>query len=346
MTIRAAIEKPAVAARPVLACLDRSRHAADVLAHGLAMAGMLRVPLRVVQALEPPNGADDRPDPLDWAIRRLEAHDTLTRLVAATAGVRAADGIAVEILHGRAADEIRRESLRLGAALVVLGMRGEHAVGEATGLGATAREVLECSACMVLVAPEGAVAGAPRCRRILVPLDGSSWAETALPVAARLARASGARVTLVQVVAEPDPVGASPPEQEDIDLRALLGARDTRSASAHLEQLRRALADQGVAASALTLRAEDARVALSALMARERFDLVVMSSCGHGGARLPDRRCGGVVAHLASSGSAPLLIVKPASAEASRRPLVSPPLSARQPAALPAEPRVAAGADW
>jgi len=39
--------------------------------------------------------------------------------------------------------------------------------------------------------------------RILVPLDGSPRAEKALPVAARIARASGGSVTLLQVVSPP-----------------------------------------------------------------------------------------------------------------------------------------------
>src|SRR6266446_2831738 len=40
----------------------------------------------------------------------------------------------------------------------------------------------------------------PMFKRILVPLDGSHRAEQALPVAARLAQASGARVVLLRVV--------------------------------------------------------------------------------------------------------------------------------------------------
>jgi nucleotide-binding universal stress UspA family protein len=40
-------------------------------------------------------------------------------------------------------------------------------------------------------------------KRILVPLDGSPRAERALPVAARLARASGGSIVLLQVVNPP-----------------------------------------------------------------------------------------------------------------------------------------------
>src|SRR5260370_33446479 len=46
--------------------------------------------------------------------------------------------------------------------------------------------------------------GGPMFKRILVPLDGSDRAEQAIPVAARIARASGGTVILVQ--ATPSPV--------------------------------------------------------------------------------------------------------------------------------------------
>lgn len=40
-------------------------------------------------------------------------------------------------------------------------------------------------------------------KRILVPLDGSSRAEQALPIAARIARASGGSVLLLHVITTP-----------------------------------------------------------------------------------------------------------------------------------------------
>ncbi|TVQ58108.1 MAG: universal stress protein, partial [Rhodobacteraceae bacterium] len=244
---------------------------------------------------------------------------------------------------GRVAEEIRRESRRRGAGLVVIGAQGEHATGATDGMGATARQVLEHAVGMVLVVPEIARAGPPRLRRILVPLDGSSWSETALPVALRVARATGAGVTLVQVVAAPDPAGALPPEREDVDLRERLLDRDERVAKRHLEQLRRAFVDQGVSGRAQVVRGDDARAALSALLAREPVDLVVMSACGHGGARSSSARCGGVPAHLAGRAPTPLLIVRPASARVSRGHEMAAPRAAFAP---PVDAGLGAGAGW
>jgi nucleotide-binding universal stress UspA family protein len=278
------------------------------------MAEMLEAPLQVVQAIESWSAADGRPDPLDWAIRGLEARETLNRLVATVAGPARAATTAVALLHGRAAETIGHECQRQLAGLVVLGRHGENGHGAPGGIGSAARDLLDRSSGMVLLVPHTPGTPPLRCRRILVPMDGSSWSETALAVAVRLSRASGAAITLAQVIAPPEPVGMLPPEPEDIDLRARLVNRDDRIARAQLERLRQGLVDQGIAAHALTLRGEDARSALLALLAREPFDLVVMSACGHGGARLPDRRCGGVAAHLAGHSPAPVLIVKPVTA--------------------------------
>src|SRR6266705_3216436 len=66
-------------------------------------------------------------------------------------------------------------------------------------------------------------------KRILVPVDGSTRAERALPVAARLARAAGGSVILVQVAALPgtystDLASSAYAEAIEIETKALFGA--------------------------------------------------------------------------------------------------------------------------
>ncbi len=45
-------------------------------------------------------------------------------------------------------------------------------------------------------------------QRILVPLDGSEGAERAIPVAARIARASGGSIVFMRVILPPAELGA------------------------------------------------------------------------------------------------------------------------------------------
>jgi len=60
-------------------------------------------------------------------------------------------------------------------------------------------------------------------QRILVPLDGSAHAERALPLAARIARASRGSVTLLHVVTHPIDAAAylmQPPDETEHTLNA------------------------------------------------------------------------------------------------------------------------------
>src|SRR3546814_15560227 len=59
-------------------------------------------------------------------------------------------------------------------------------------------------------------------QRILVPLDGSRWAESVLPLAARIARAANAEILLAHVVPAPEMIEARPLEMEDKELRQSL----------------------------------------------------------------------------------------------------------------------------
>jgi nucleotide-binding universal stress UspA family protein len=55
-------------------------------------------------------------------------------------------------------------------------------------------------------------------RRFVVPLDGSAFAEAALPAATRMARQTGAHLELV-MVHQPQLTGASPMAAMDLDAR-------------------------------------------------------------------------------------------------------------------------------
>jgi len=298
----------------ILACVDRSHHGRRVLAHAGALAGALGGALVLMRVLDPHSGSDLPPDPVDWEVRRHEAGATLARL-AERAGVNAG----IVLAQGRPADEIRFEAARLGAEFIVLGRFGEDAddAERAARVGATARAVVERAQESVLLVPEGDQA-AQGFRRILVPLDGSCWAESALPTALRLARASGAEIVLAQIVTPPEFVCPTPPEPEDMALRTRIMDRNNRVARRYLERQRSALAEQGVVIRTRVIAGADARERLLELLRENAFDLVVLSARGSGFRHLPGLHFGSVAAHLSLHSATPLLIVRP-DTDASRR---------------------------
>ena len=75
-------------------------------------------------------------------------------------------------------------------------------------MGATVHKVLMQTPAPVLLVPVEAPLPAAPYRRVVVPLDGSRWAESVLPLAVRLAKASEAELLLVHVVPTPEMIEA------------------------------------------------------------------------------------------------------------------------------------------
>ena len=136
-------------------------------------------------------------------------------------------------------------------------------------------------------------------RTILVPLDGSRFAEQALPTASAMARRTGARVWLVRVHV-PVPLEAVPGGE------ALVDAEIHRAESAYLDEQVRKLDSQGVRPEAVVLRG--ATPFALRVAARSWPDaIVVMAS--HRRPRLERLLYGSVAEHLVRRSGVPVLLV-------------------------------------
>ena len=298
---------PAQHTKSVIACVDASEQASKIIPHAIVVASALGLPVTLLRVLEARLG-DVHPDPIEWNLRRHAARDVLKRLAAADA--RDAGSINLELVDGQVVDEICRWTQEHFADLIVLGTHGER--GPLAGdLGSTARGVLARWAGSVLLVPAGTPEKrAVRYRRILVPLDGSQWAESVMPVAQRLAHALGAELLLAHVVPVPELTQVGPPEAEDLELRDRVVGRNERVGQAYIERIRGQVVEKGVRVRALTIRGEDVRSSLAQLIRAEGVDLVILSARGHGGARLTDVRHGKVAEYLLTHSATPMLIVR------------------------------------
>lgn len=307
------------AERHVIACVDRSRHAERIVPHALAVANALGSPVILLQVLEAHPGYDLRPDPIEWNIRRHEARDGLKRLADSCGDGGDGDGvIAAELAEGHTVEEICRRLGNRAARLTVLGTQGEGGGGE-PGLGSTARSVLERATGPVLLVPVTARRGEANYRRILVPVDGSSWAESVLSLAQRLAAASGAELIVAHIVPVPELTETAPLEAEDVALRERLVERNERVARDYVERLRARAAEKGLKVRGLIRRGDDVRTSLMELIAGEDIDLVVLSARGQGRNRPSDLPYGDVAAYLMTHSPAPMLIARLAG-RAARKP--------------------------
>ena len=142
-------------------------------------------------------------------------------------------------------------------------------------------------------------------KRILVPLDGSTRAESAVPVATRLAQASGGSVILLQVAAIPIEIESEKKQPEVYSQAALdKGIADTRS---YLEGVAKSEVLAGTKTETAAVTGAIAPSILSAIQSLHA-DLVVMSSHGYTGFK---RWALGSVAHkLVPHSPVPILVLR------------------------------------
>lgn len=155
------------------------------------------------------------------------------------------------------------------------------------------------------------------CRTILVPLDGTSIHEPALPVAAEVARACGAAMQLVTVVPTPRTLSA---ERSGVGLllpRTTAEVLDLaeRGAKDYLQERARALQAEGLQTSIRVIRGARAAAILETAQ-KMGADLIVLAT--HGRANLDAFWSGSLTPKVLARSSAPVLLVRVSGEEAAR----------------------------
>jgi nucleotide-binding universal stress UspA family protein len=142
-------------------------------------------------------------------------------------------------------------------------------------------------------------------KRILVPLDGSGLAERALPVAARLARASGGSITLVRIISTAPAALPSAPARPN--LVQTVSASDQLLASSYLEGVQVMDILKGIHVKTEVAVGLIAPLILS-LAASSHSDIIVMSS--HGFTGVTHWMMGSVAEKVARYADIPVLILR------------------------------------
>ena len=142
-------------------------------------------------------------------------------------------------------------------------------------------------------------------RRILVPLDGSTRAERAIPVAARLAHTSGGSVILVRVVSKSS--GLWPSASPQTTLAQQVIAADRAEAEQYLSAVSTSLELEGVPTESV-VRFGPTVSTLLAVADSSQADLIVL--CSHSYTGITRRIMGSVAEKLAREASVPVLVLR------------------------------------
>src|SRR5581483_4597586 len=147
-------------------------------------------------------------------------------------------------------------------------------------------------------------------QRLLVPLDGSSRAEQALPVAARLARASGGTVVLLRVVSPPTELAPSTAAGQETS-PGLIDA-DFAEATHYLQRVTRMSSLLDIHTETVVISGEAVATILSTVDARQ-IDLIVL--CSHGYTGMKRHVLGSVAEQIAHYAPAPVFLLREGEAE-------------------------------
>ncbi len=156
-------------------------------------------------------------------------------------------------------------------------------------------------------------------KRILIPLDGSTRAESAIPVAARIARAYGASITLLRVVETPVEYGSHPTPPASYAKEAINA--DLAEATSYLETVAKAEELAGIEVATKALFGAVAPTIIAAAKINHS-SLVVM--CSHGYTGFKRWMLGSVADHIARHSTTPVLILResaPVPAIAAKQPV-------------------------
>ena len=293
----------------LLVCLDRSPESECLIRHATALAKAWRARVTFIHVLEsvaregPPHPADA----VDWCLRRQEARQYLAEVMSIS--VHEDLKIQMALAEGRAFEEIQAWSKSNAVDLTILSTHGEKGRTDC-GLSGTAYKLIDGSSGSVLVVPAGETREIPTTeasyKRILVPLDGSLHAESALPIAAQLAAAHGAEVVLAHVVEAPELMRSRLPTAADRALEQAVIERNESVARDYLTETRNRLADLRFEVVTYLGRNGNPREELLRFIHDEVIDLVVLSA--HGATGATDRALGSVAAHLVAHARVPLLL--------------------------------------
>jgi len=291
----------------VIVPLDGSETSEAAVPHGARLARTLGIPLLLAHVIDMGHVYDSH------ALALLPDRAEMERYlgdVAVREGIEAQTEF--DVRYGTPGFELSQIVREYDNSLVVMSTEGRGGLKRAV-LGSVTDQMIRNGVAPVMAIRAGAVPPPrPEYANLLVTLDGSDLAASAIPVAATLARKSGATIHLVRVVEPLDVAPASeyPPDATWPDPDEAVRIMAEREADARIE-----LGD--VAASLRTLgfdvrtQVRVGRAATEILQAANdvNADLLLMASHGRGGIRRI--LMGSVTTAVVHNATVPLLVIPP-----------------------------------
>jgi nucleotide-binding universal stress UspA family protein len=289
----------------ILIPLDGSSLAECVLPHALAIARANNPHFYFFRVIDPV-GQATRPrtvDPLDWNIRKNEAEAYLNNI--SSQWVDNGLSASSEVREGKTAEAIIQYIQEKGIDLTILSSHGRSGLTGWNISSVVQKTILRARTSVLLVrayqvSPER---GDVHYKKILLPLDGSQRAESALGIILQLAKSQEATVVAAHVIQKPAMPRRRPLSPEDSHLAERIVERNRAAATEYLASLKTEAG--GLVETRLDVSANVAYT-LHQIVEEDQIDLVALTA--HGCSGNSGWIYGSVVITFIAYGTTPLLI--------------------------------------
>ncbi len=247
--------------------------------------------------------------------RPMKAYLELNAKELQSQGIKASTAIA----YGNVADEIVGFADKNKIDLIIISTHGYSGIKRWV-LGSVARNVLYGTGVQVLLIKSKAPkVSHVELKKLLLPLDGSPFAEAPFPFIEELTKGTKTEIVLT-TVSEPPLVpsyGDHPINPTWKKHRDALWAETQQQASEYLEKLKARLEKQGMKIKSQVIPGDLGRVAESIMQTaqREKVDLIVMAP--HGRSGVSRWVYGGVANRIVEQSAQPVLLIRPSRPEES-----------------------------
>jgi nucleotide-binding universal stress UspA family protein len=290
----------------VIVFVDKSQSYAPIVKHAQRIAGAFGGHIILLHVLVPPQDGVKPVDPVDWDIKRQQTQNWLASVASEfdQSGHKSGQKTESVLLEGQTIGQIAAHMAhRKGAvAAVVRSSQEGHQSDSVSGMLASA------SSALLMIPSTTSPSQIPAYRKILVPLDGSARAESALNMAATLAQADDAELVLCYVPPQPGVSEFDMVDDEAAQLSSQVQKHNALAGQAHLTKVKNSLAHLGLNVSTLVVTGPDARRALIETSASQVADIIVMATHGQSGHR--DVSAGSVASHILDRSDIPVLMVR------------------------------------
>ncbi len=301
--------------RHVLVCLDCSELSKQVLPYAVSLARSFAAKITVLHVQEkPPVDCSAPMDCFEWEMQKSEVRRYLNSIKTDIGN----DDILVttELMEGRPAEQINFWISTHDVDLTVLCSHGSNGKSQWSLASTTQKLITGTQSSILLIPAESLEKRDPddnkytvSFQRLLVPLDGSCWAESALPFAINIANYQDCEVVLAHVVPEPGITKIEPLNAEGLALEQHILDYNCSVASHYLNQIESRLkSTTNISFNTSLISHHGVSHELNKIIESQAIDLVLMTA--HGNSNQPEQFCGKVAQDFLAHCKVPVMLLR------------------------------------